>query len=125
MDAETIAKALGGKRNGSGWILHCPAHNDQNPSLSMDDKEGKILFYCQTGCSQDEVIGALKAKGLWTTRQGVGGAVYPQTTVQPCNLQNYAAKKRFPVEFLQGLGLSDFTYQNNSAIKIPYQTMCQ
>jgi hypothetical protein len=28
MTAETIAKALGGRRTGGGWMVRCPAHDD-------------------------------------------------------------------------------------------------
>ena len=102
MIAERFLERLEGVRSTGQdkWIARCPAHNDQNPSLSIDKKDGKLLFYCHAGCSQDEVIDALKAKGLWTTGQGGGGHIYPQTSVQPCNLENYADKKGLPVEFL-------------------------
>ena len=43
----------------------CPAHDDRNPSLSVSDKNGKILVRCWAGCTQDEVIGALRGMGLW------------------------------------------------------------
>ena len=43
----------------------CPAHDDRNPSLSVSDKNGKILVHCWAGCSQEEVIGALRDLGLW------------------------------------------------------------
>ncbi len=43
----------------------CPAHDDHNPSLSVTDKSGKILLKCWAGCSQEEVIGALRGIGLW------------------------------------------------------------
>ena len=45
----------------------CPAHNDHNPSLSVTDISGKILVKCFSGCSQEEVIGALRDMGLWPT----------------------------------------------------------
>jgi len=45
----------------------CPAHNDHNPSLSVTDTGGKILVKCFAGCSQNEVIGALRDQGLWHT----------------------------------------------------------
>ncbi len=28
MTAETIARALGGRRTGGGWVARCPAHDD-------------------------------------------------------------------------------------------------
>ena len=43
----------------------CPAHDDRNPSLSVSDKNGKILVKCWAGCTQEEVIGALRDLGLW------------------------------------------------------------
>jgi len=43
----------------------CPAHDDRNPSLSVSDKNGKILVHCWAGCTQEEVIGALRDLGLW------------------------------------------------------------
>ena len=45
----------------------CPAHDDRNPSLSVSDKNGKILVKCWAGCTQEEVIGALRDLGLWHT----------------------------------------------------------
>lgn len=50
---------------------HCPAHEDTNPSLTVNVKDGKQLFHCQAGCSQEEVILALRERGLWAdTRSG-------------------------------------------------------
>ena len=49
---------------GKGHV-HCPAHADDGPSLSVSEKEGKILVHCFATCSQDSVITALKEKGLW------------------------------------------------------------
>ncbi len=69
MTAETIARALGGRKAGSGWTARCPAHDDCTPSLSLRDTEGgKVLVRCHAGCDQDEVIKHLKANGLWTQR---------------------------------------------------------
>jgi hypothetical protein len=32
MKAETIARALGGRKAGAGWMARCPAHDDHEPS---------------------------------------------------------------------------------------------
>jgi len=45
----------------------CPAHSDRTPSFSASDKNGKILVKCWAGCTQEEVIGALRGMGLWHT----------------------------------------------------------
>jgi len=66
MNAETIAKALGGRKAGSGWTARCPAHDDRTPSLSLRDADGgKVLVRCHAGCEQDEVIAHLRTSGLW------------------------------------------------------------
>jgi putative DNA primase/helicase len=65
MAAETIARALGGRKTGQGWTARCPAHDDREPSLSIRDAHGKVLVRCHAGCSQRHVIAALKKRGLW------------------------------------------------------------
>ena len=70
MTAEPIAKALGGRKTGSGWIARCPAHDDRNPSLSLSTgTDGKVLLRCHAGCDQAQVIEALRARGLWEHRE--------------------------------------------------------
>jgi putative DNA primase/helicase len=62
--AENIAKALGGRKAGSGWMARCPAHEDREPSLSIAEAgNGKVLVRCHAGCEQQHVIAALKARG--------------------------------------------------------------
>ena len=33
--ADTITRALRGRRRGTGWVCRCPAHDDHHPSLSL------------------------------------------------------------------------------------------
>ncbi len=65
MTAETIVRALGGRKAGQGWMARCPAHDDRDPSLSVREVDGKVLVRCHTGCDQRDVIAALKKRGLW------------------------------------------------------------
>jgi DNA primase len=69
MNADSIARGLGARRSGSSWMARCPAHDDRNPSLSIREVEGKVLLHCHAGCSQRDVIDALKARGLWESNQ--------------------------------------------------------
>ncbi len=67
MTAETIAKALGGRKAGGGWTARCPAHDDRTPSLSIRDAANNgLLVHCHAGCAQHDVIAELRARGLWT-----------------------------------------------------------
>jgi putative DNA primase/helicase len=65
MTIDSIARALNARRSGAGWIAKCPAHDDNNPSLSIRDADGKVLLHCHAGCAQGDVIDALKARGVW------------------------------------------------------------
>src|SRR5262249_7547368 len=61
----TIERVLthfeGVRRNGAQWMALCPGHADKNPSLSINERDGKILIHCHAGCDPTAV---LAAKGL-------------------------------------------------------------
>lgn len=59
-------------RHRPNGLVHCPAHADSTPSLSVTEKDGKILVYCYGGCPQDRVLSALKEKGLLPSGNGSG-----------------------------------------------------
>jgi putative DNA primase/helicase len=82
MTAETIAKALGGRRAGATWMARCPAHADREPSLSIKDADhGKVLVRCHAGCNQQQVIAALKSRGIWQqTDRRHGTMMRPQAS---------------------------------------------
>jgi len=67
-EAEHIAKALKGLRSGKGWVAHCPCpvhkNGDRNPSLSIGESDGKLLLKCHAGGTFDEVMDALRSRGI-------------------------------------------------------------
>ncbi len=66
------------KSNGE-WCCRCPAHDDNDPSLWLRlAEDDKILLHCFSGCSQDEVVAALKAKGLWGEGETLAKRVTPE-----------------------------------------------
>ena len=67
LTAEMIARALGkGHKTENGWKACCPAHDDRTPSLSISDgPAGHVLVHCHAGCSQEDVVSALREKSLW------------------------------------------------------------
>jgi hypothetical protein len=82
LTAREIADALGAKRTGKNrWRTHCPAHADKNPSFDIADKDGKPLFKCWSGCTQDDVLAALVERGLWHAKGQ--GSISRRPTMTP------------------------------------------
>lgn len=113
--------------------VHCPAHADSTPSLSVTEKDGKILVKCFGGCAQDRVIDALREKGLWpsgngnnfkkgkgnkSSGKGRNGATPPGLT-----LEELAKAKGFQLEGPTGLkawGCCTQKKHGATVIRIPY-----
>jgi hypothetical protein len=72
MQAEQIAKSLGNAKRANGqWVASCPVpshgkgNGDKNPSLSVHiDDEGKPLFHCHGGCTQESVFQTIRDRNL-------------------------------------------------------------
>jgi hypothetical protein len=79
--AAEIAHALGkARREGNDWRCLCPAHSDRDPSLDVAEKDGKLLVKCWHGCSQKDIIKALRSRGLWPSDyNGSGNGADHQT----------------------------------------------
>jgi hypothetical protein len=60
-------------RRGSGNV-HCPAHDDPGPSLTIHTRDGHVLLRCQAGCPQPQVLDALRAQGLWPSAEPIDPA---------------------------------------------------
>jgi hypothetical protein len=44
---------------------HCPAHHDETPSLTVTERNGRVLVHCHAGCSQEVLIAILRERHLW------------------------------------------------------------
>ena len=63
MTASDLALCLEGKREGREWRCRCPIHGGR--SLSITEKDGRLLLTCRAGCPQDAVIRTLREMRLW------------------------------------------------------------
>ena len=58
-----LAKLEGVQAGGGGWVARCPAHGDDNPSLSVSrGEDGRILIHCHAGCSAEDVVQSMGLK---------------------------------------------------------------
>lgn len=72
---DQLASVLNGLRwSESGLTARCPAHKDKTPSLSITERDGRVLVHCHAGCSQDAVLDALEARGVRLRQQHDEGA---------------------------------------------------
>src|SRR5262249_2273243 len=45
---------------GGNYHAHCPAHDDNKPSLDLTVKDGKFLMICRSrGCAADDIVAKL------------------------------------------------------------------
>jgi hypothetical protein len=70
MNAEMLARALGGKRAGRQWLCRCVIpenhrHGDRNPSLMIWDGQVAVRLKCMAGCDTRDIIAELQRRSLW------------------------------------------------------------
>jgi hypothetical protein len=130
---EQVLERVEGKVRHNGYYMAlCPAHDDQEPSLSVKEAEdGRVLLKCFAGCAVENIVAALGVEmaDLFERRNDArkgGGASIPSEspkTVRPegCTLVAYAQAKHLPVGFLRGLGVSEIpNYNGHPAVRFPY-----
>ena len=47
-------------RQKKGVLVHCPAHDDKNPSLSVRQVGNQIYLKCFAGCKEQDILNALE-----------------------------------------------------------------
>jgi hypothetical protein len=78
MSVEAIlARLKDVRRNYDGWMALCPAHTDRNPSLSIHERQGRILVHCFANCTTEAVCDALRIRVKDLFREP-GAACYAQ-----------------------------------------------
>lgn len=143
---EDILSVLpGARQNGDSWTAPCPAPGHKTPvgHLSITDGGDKALVTCHGGRhNYQDICQALGFTSFTYSDNGIGGdttigqgrySVTPpsnriQNTVTPPALQSVtgvtlstlAEAKHLSVNFLRLLGISDFKYNGQPSVKIPY-----
>ena len=57
---EILQRLHGVKQINGGWQCKCPAHTDENPSLSVSEgTDGRILMTCHAGCKIEQIVSAM------------------------------------------------------------------
>lgn len=87
-------------KSGGGWIARCPAHGDRKQSLSIDERDGKLLIKCFAGCAIEEILAAkaIEKAELFLEQRAAAGRSSGIT------VDSLAASKGLPVEILRRYG---------------------
>ena len=118
MDALDLADALEGRREGHEWRCRCPVHGGK--SLSVTEKDGRLLMVCRAGCPQDTVIRTLREMGLWGNElcSGTPSPTKPESASDTGGRANKASEiwdQAHPIE----TGDPVYTYLKNRGIIFP------
>jgi hypothetical protein len=114
-----LLSALGAVRQGSQWVAKCPAHDDDHPSLSITEKDGRILLHdFAKGCAVEDIVAAIgwELRDLFT-KTAPAGAV---SAGGGLTLDVLAEAKHLDAGYLRGLGLRDVRRMGVAAVAIPY-----
>lgn len=134
------------RQSGDKFVASCPVPGHQSPAehLTIKDAGDKALISCHGGGHRyQDICQALGFDSLTYSDSGrvgttIGKPCYSvtpssnriQTTVTPPALQPVtgvtvsalAEAKHLPVDFLKSLGIGDFKYNGQPAVRIPYYT---
>ena len=95
MNAEQIAKTLGGHRSGGEWRCKCPAHcGRSDESLALNDGEKGLLAFCHAGCEFADIMAAIRRDHAGILADG---EPEPEDREEPIRGTDDAAKLPEPV----------------------------
>ena len=120
---ELLARLNGVRQSGDGWTARCPAHEDDENSLSVGEGDhGRILLKCFAGCEVEAIVRALRIelRDLFPRSEISVSARESHAVPTGLTLAELSAAKKLPIEFLTDLGLEDTTYGTRPAVRIPY-----
>ena len=101
------------RETADGWVARCPAHSDENPSLSISvGNDGRILIHCHAGCEPEDIVSSIDL----TMADLFSGSC---RVVDRLTVEELAADKGLSAEFLKQFGVQ----QQNGHVEIPYYMM--
>jgi hypothetical protein len=105
MTGQQIAERLHARRNGSGWIAKCPAHEDRVASLSISESksDGRVLLHCHAGCMKESVLAAagLEMRDLFPDASSAPRIVAEYNYLDECGQLLFQVVRFNPKDFRQ------------------------
>lgn len=100
-----------------GWKAQCPAHGDTTGSLTITERDGKILLHCFAGCDTNKICGALglELKDLFLENTTSAGS----RRRFGCTLDEYAESKCLDKSKLGSYFVTDETRKSKYGSEYP------
>ena len=73
--------------------VHCVAHNDPGPSLSINDGGDAPLYHCFGSCSQEVIVEEMKRRNLHPGKEAVHEVVKDHLSQTSYTVKDYAKEK--------------------------------
>jgi len=116
------------RRPDGSYMACCPAHDDSNPSLSLREENGTLLWHCFAGCSQEAVQRELER--LVGIRHATARPMAPRnrrTGYRPVSLAELADAKQLDTEKLRAWHAHEIPAGHapeapNGGLEIPHLT---
>ena len=115
-----LARLKGVRTSLRGWVACCPAHRDQEPSLSIGlGDEGQVLLNCFAGCSLDSIVETMGITlgDLFPRAPSASESQPEQTQRNVLTLVDLASDKLLHWKYLLHLGITE---QRAGCLQIPY-----
>jgi hypothetical protein len=139
---DILSRLPGAKQSGDHWTAPCPLPGHKTPAghLTLKDAEGKALITCQGGKhAYQDYCQEWGFDSLTYSDNGIEGNTTSGKACEPVNtplkhaqkgltpplltsvnLDSLSKAKSIPVDYLKGLGITDFKYNGQPSVKIPY-----
>jgi len=74
------------RESGNGYTAHCPAHDDERPSLTITETaHGKVLMHCHANCAIEKIIARLRLQMSDLFAEGKIEDTYPYCPWPVCS----------------------------------------
>jgi len=98
--ADLAARYPNATRSGRGWLVPCPCHEDDKPSLSIFDNDRGVFVHCFASCDWKKVRAALGLDGRRNGRSNDWAEQYRVATYQhPDGRERPRYRRDYPADF--------------------------
>lgn len=111
MHLDEFLNQVSGKKTkvGDGWQVICPAHDDSTPSLTVHEREDKLLLHCKAGCETRSILESLSLEFSDLSANG---------DEREATLSDFANYVNLPESWLEERGVRDAALHTTTQLEL-------